>query len=428
MGYNKDLEMENKVKPKIFHLLNVSLPDLSGYSIRSHNILKHQKEYCHIYAITEPAYIQKKTPDNIENILYFRFPPTKGYQLFFNPKIKKIVRKAQILNWYYRTIFKNTLFSLKKLITFYKPDILHVHSSHFYGYYISKIAKKLKIPFIFEVRGFLEDTHVGLGILKQGSLQYNNKKKFRLKIIKKADAVITLGHAMKKELISQGVDKNKIKIVPNGVDIKELHPKPPKISLKEKLSIKNEKTLGYVGSIRRIEGIEILLEAMKVIKKEINDAILLIVGPGDPIYINELKNISKKLKINNCVKFLGPVPNSEIDDYYSILDICIIPRLNIRVNRLVTPLKPLEVMAMGKVLVVSDLPALKELVKSNISGVFFKAENSENLAKKIIHLILNPNQMERLGKSSRQFVKNNFDWHLNIKKYITLYETLLNKT
>ena len=95
---------------------------------------------------------------------------------------------------------------------------------------------------------------------------------------------------MKKELISQGVDKNKIKIVPNGVDTKKLYPKPPKISLKEKLSIKNEKILGYVGSIRRIEGIEILLKAMKVIKKEINDVILLIVGPGDPIYINELKN------------------------------------------------------------------------------------------------------------------------------------------
>ena len=43
MGYNKDLEIENKFKPKILHLLNVSLPDLSGYSIRSHNILKHQK-------------------------------------------------------------------------------------------------------------------------------------------------------------------------------------------------------------------------------------------------------------------------------------------------------------------------------------------------------------------------------------------------
>jgi len=425
MGYNKDLEMENKVKPKIFHLLNVSLPDLSGYSIRSHNILKHQKEYCHIYAITEPAYIQKKTPDNIENILYFRFPPTKGYQLFFNPKIKKIVRKAQILNWYYRTIFKNTLFSLKKLITFYKPDILHVHSSHFYGYYISKIAKKFKIPFIFEVRGFLEDTHVGLGILKQGSLQYNNRKKFRRKIIKKADKIVTLGYNMKEELISQGIERNKIIIVPNGVDTEKLYPKPPQVYLKEKLGIKNEKLLGYIGSIRRIEGIEILLKAMEIIKREIKDVFLLIIGPGDPIYINELKIIAKKLKINNYVKFLGPVPNSEIDDYYSILDICIIPRLNIRVNRLVTPLKPLEVMAMGKVLLVSDLPALKELVKPDLSGELFETENSEDLADKIMKFIINPEETNRLGQSARKYVENNYSWQKIIKKYISLYESLL---
>lgn len=232
---------------------------------------------------------------------------------------------------------------------------------------------------------------------------------------------------MKKDLITQGIDKKKIKIVPNGVDTEVLRPKSPEISLIEKLGIKNEKLLGYIGSIRRIEGIEILLKAMQIIKKERDDVLLLIVGPGDPIYINELKNFAKKLKIINIVKFLGPVLNSEIDDYYSILDICVIPRLNIRVNQLVTPLKPLEVMAMGKVLIVSDLPALKELVKSNVSGVLFKAENSEDLAKKIIHLILNPDQMEKLGKSSREFVKNNFDWHLNVKKYINLYETLINK-
>jgi len=420
------LNSNKTVKPKILHLLNVSLPNLSGYSIRSHNILKHQRKYCHIYAITGPAYIQKKTPDNIENILYFRFLPTKGYHLFFNPKIIKIVKKAQILNWYYRIIFKNTLFSLKKLITFYKPDILHVHSSHFYGYYISKIAKKLNIPFIFEVRGFLEDTHVGLGTLKQGSLQYNNKKKFRLKIIKKADVIITLGRAMKKELISQGVDKYKIKIVPNGVDTKELHPKPPKISLKEKLNIKNEKILGYIGSIRRIEGIEILLKAMKVIKKEINDVILLIVGPGDPIYINELKNISKKLKINNCVKFLGPVPNSEISDYYSIVDICVIPRLNLRVNQLVTPLKPLEVMAMGKVLLVSDLPALRELVKPKISGDVFEVENSQDLSEKILKYLSDEKTMKQIGKTARKYVVDNYDWAKVIKKYIILYKNLLN--
>lgn len=425
MGYNKDLEIENKLKPKIFHLLNVSLPDLSGYSIRSHNILKHQKEYCHIYAITEPAYIQKKTPDNIENILYFRFPPTKGYQLFFNPKIIKIVKKAQILNWYYRIIFKNTLFSLKKLITFYKPDILHVHSSHFYGYYISKIAKKLKIPFIFEVRGFLEDTHVGLGILKKNSLQYNNRKKFRRKIIKKADKIVTLGYTMKEELISQGIERNKIIIVPNGVDTEKLYPKPPLVSLKEKLGIKNEKLLGYIGSIRRIEGIEILLKAMEIIKREIKDVFLLIIGPGDPIYINELKIITKKLKINNYVKFLGPVPNSEIDDYYSILNICIIPRLNIRVNQLVTPLKPLEVMAMGKVLLVSNLPALKELVKPNISGELFETENSEDLADKIMKFIINPEETNRLGQSARKYVENNYSWQKIIKKYISLYESLL---
>ena len=191
------------------------------------------------------------------------------------------------------------------------------------------------------------------------------------------------------------------------------------------MGIKNEKLLGYIGSIRRIEGIEILLKAMEIIEKEIKDVLLLIIGPGNPIYTNELKIIAKKLKINNYVKFLGPVPNSKIDDYYSILDICIIPRLNIRVNQLVTPLKPLEVMAMGKVLLVSDLPALKELVKSDISGELFETENSEDLADKIMKFFINPEEIDRLGQSARKYVENNYSWQKIIKKYISLYESLL---
>ena len=104
------------LKPKIFHLLSVSLPNLSGYSIRSHNILKHQMNYCQVLAITEPNYIQSITPDFIEDVIYLRYPPTKGYHMFFNPSTTKILKKVQISNWYYRQVLRNTLFFLMKLI------------------------------------------------------------------------------------------------------------------------------------------------------------------------------------------------------------------------------------------------------------------------------------------------------------------------
>ncbi len=426
MGYNKDLEIENKFKPKILHLLAISRPDLSGYSIRSHDILKFQKNYYQIYALTEPVYIKKRYPDIIENIPYLRYPPNKGSNIFFNPKIKKLVKKAKFYNSYYNLIFKNALFYLEKIFNSYKPDIIHVHASNFYGHYVSKLIKKIKIPFVFEVRGLIEDTHVGLGILREGSFQYRKSQEIRKRIIKNADVIVTLGNSMKSELIRQGINADKIKIVPNGVNIKKLHPKSPNLSIKEKLGIKNEKLLGYIGSIRRIEGIEVLLKALKIVKKEINNILLLLVGPGDPIYINELKDLAKKFNLHNNIKFIGAVPNSEIEDYYSILDICIIPRLNLRVNQLVTPLKPLEVMAMGKTLIVSNLPALRELVKPGISGDLFQVENVEDLVNKIKKYLFDQNIMDRLGKSAREYVKENYDWRKVITKYNSLYEKLFN--
>lgn len=412
------------LKPKIFHFLSHSLPNLSGYSIRTHDILKFQKIYYRIYAMTEPLYIKKKTPDVIDDILYFRYPPTNGVNLILHPQIIKLVKKAKIYDFYYNFMFKNAFFYLEKIFKTYKPHIIHVHSSYFYGHYISKIVKRYKMPFIFEVRGFIEDTHVGLGILKEGSLQYRKGQEIRKKIMEKADVIVTLGSNMKKELVKQGIDDDKIRIIPNGVDVKKLCPKSPNFSIKQKLGIKNEKLIGYIGSIRRIEGIEILLMALKILKEEINNILLLLIGFGDPIYINELKDLAKKFKILHKIKFIGEVPNSEIENYYSILDICVIPRLNYRVNQIVTPLKPLEVMAMEKTLIASNLPALREIVKPGVSGDLFQVENAEDLANKIKMYLFDKNKMNKLGKSAREYVINNFDWSEVIKKYKSLYENL----
>ena len=426
MAIKCNLNLSNESKLKILHLLTISLPKLAGYSIRTHNILKYQSDYCFPFALTEPDFLPKKTPDIIDNIIYYRHPPTSAYNCFFNQRIKKMTRKLKINKWYYRTLFRKNLFFLKKLLNFYPADIIHVQSSTFYGTFGGLIAKKLKIPFIFEVRGFVEDTHIGLGILKEGSFQYNNRKRARLKIIKKADVIVTLSYPMKKELISQGIEDNKIKIIPNGVNIEKFLPKSQYISLKHKLGLKNEKILGYIGSIRRIEGIEILLQAIKIIKQKVKDITLLIIDPGDPIYIKELRTITEKLDIKNNIKFIGSVPNNEIDDYYSIVDICIIPRLNLRVNQFVTPLKPLEAMAMGKLLITSDLPALRELVKPKISGELFEAENYKELAEKLLFYLNNQEMINKIGKKARDYVVTHYSWNNIIKKYLSLYNSLTN--
>lgn len=414
------------LKPNILHILNISLPNISGYSIRSHFILKHQKNFVHPFALTHPEIFRKKEPDIIENIIYFRFPPDLGYTLFFKPRIFQRLKVANFYKWFYYHLLKTSQIYLQKLVKTQKIELIHAHSIGDFSKYVEKIAKNYKLPYIYEVRGFLEDTRVGLGILKEKSRSYMKRQKKITSLIKKADLIITLGKSMKEELINQGIREDLIKIVPNGVDTISLCPKPPNINLKQKLGINKKYIIGYIGSVRRIEGIEVLIKAMKILIRKNISVHLLIIGIYNLSYYKELKKISKKLGIEKDISFIGSVPHSKIREYYSFIDIIVIPRKNIRVNRLVTPLKPLEGMAMGKVVLTSDLPALRELVKPNISGDLFESGNYVGLANKLIYYISNPEARDNLGKKAREFVEKNFTWSTIIKKYISIYNQLLN--
>ncbi|MFX0134344.1 MAG: glycosyltransferase family 4 protein [Candidatus Hodarchaeota archaeon] len=416
----------NNSKPKILHILYASLPYISGYSIRSHFILKHQKNFVHPFALTNPEFFRKKEPDIIENITYFRFPPDLGYTLFFKPRTFQRIKVANFYKWFYYHLLKTSLIYLQKVVEIKKIELIHAHSIGDFSKYVEKIAKNYKLPYIYEIRGFLEDTRVGLGILKEKSRSYMKRQKKITSLIKKVDLIITLGKSMKEELINRGIREDLIKIVPNGVDTIYLCPKPPNINLKQKLGINKKYIIGYIGSVRRIEGIEVLIKAMKILIRKNISVHLLIIGRYNLSYYKELKIISKKLGIEKDISFIGSVPHSKIREYYSFIDIIVIPRKNIRVNRLVTPLKPLEGMAMGKVVLTSDLPALRELVKPNISGDLFESGNYEGLANKLIYYISNSEARDNLGKKAREFVENNFAWSTIIKKYISIYNQLLN--
>lgn len=412
-------------KLNIAHLISTSLPLLSGYSIRTHYLLKFQKKYVNPYAITEPNSIRSQSPHIIDNITYFHNNPNLFFDLIYKQQLSKKLRIVNVYDWFYNSVFDLTTSYLKNYFNLIKPNIIHIHSSPLFGKYGGNLAIKSNIPFIFEIRGFVEDTHVGLGNIKKGSLKYKKQQKERIEIAKKADALVTLGLNMKEELVRQGIEKDKIELVPNAVDVNLFHPIPPIRQLKEKFSKPEDFLIGYVGSVRRIEGIEVLIKALKFVKEAINNVKLLIIGPGNPIYYNDLKFLAKKLSLEKEVIFVGKVPNIEIPNYYSILDMCVIPRLDLRVNRLVTPLKPLEVMAMEKFLLVSNLPALKELVRPKISGDFFKAGNYENLADKILYYLNHPDQLESIAKKARNYVKLNYSWSKIILKYISLYEKLI---
>ncbi|KKL89363.1 hypothetical protein LCGC14_1915430, partial [marine sediment metagenome] len=291
-----------------------------------------------------------------------------------------------------------------------------------------KVAHKNKIPFVYEVRGLWEDTDVILGLYKENDSNYLEIRQQETDLMKKADAVITLGNLMKKELINRGIEKKKLYVIPNAVDIDSFQPIPSDMQLKKTFEIENEHIIAYIGSIREIEGIETLIKAIFVVRNELKDIKLLLVGGYDRRYYLKLHNLIKKLSLDQVVLFTGTVPPSEIKRYYSIVDIIGIPRINSRLNRIVTPLKQFEAMAMKKVVIASDLPALREMIKPGISGDLFEPENMNDLADKIIYYLLNERISEKLGVTAKEYVQINHDWDKIAINYRKIYMELLEES
>lgn len=421
LGYDTKLD----IKLNILHLFKTSYPSISGYTVRSHFILTKQKSFSNPIGLVDPYFIKKRKLDVIQGNIYYRYPPDLKLRLFNNRNFSHIPFLERISQIVYLTILKTPMSLLRSIVKQKKIDLIHGHTYAIFSNFGEKAAREAKIPFVYEVRGFWEDSRVGVGRLEEFGYQYMKTRRSETKLMKKADAVITLGEMMKKEIISRGLDKKKVFVIPNGVDTQKFKPIPPDIDLKEKLKLKNKKIVAYIGSIQKFEGIDTLIRAIAQVKKEFDNIVLILIGSSFKLYKQELINLSRKLRIKNSVHFIGRIPTTIIKNYYSIVDIIVIPRKNIRVCRLVPPLKQLEAMAMKKVVIASDLPALRENIKPSISGDVFEAGNHKELAQKILKYLYDETLVTNLSKTARNYVQKHHDWNTIIKKYISLYHKLL---
>ena len=149
----------------------------------------------------------------------------------------------------------------------------------------------------------------------------------------------------------------------------------------------------------------------------------MLVGAGDEI--QRLKNLVDKFAIQDKVIFCGIVPHKDVMDYYSVIDIFIYPRVDARVNHMVTPLKPLEAMSMGKAVLASDVGGMKELINHERTGLLFRRNDKNDFVKKCLELLGDNNLRVRLGENARDWIKSNRDWSQIVKGYTQVYERCL---
>ena len=396
---------------RILHVLDHSLPTHSGYTFRTRALMKAQVakgwEVAGVTGVRHP----EPGPDGetVDGLTFYRTLPIAPAMPVINEwrEIDALARRVEALarEW--------------------KPDVLHAHSPVLDGLAALRVGKKLGIPVIYEIRAFWEDASVGNGTGREGSLRYRLTKLLETRAVKAADAVAVICEGLRGDLIARGIDPAKITVSPNGVDLDLFGDPPPRDdALADTLGIAaDDAVIGYIGSFYDYEGIDDLIAAMPALVAAQPKAQLLLVGGGPMETV--LKTQAAASPAARQIHFVGRVPHDQVERYYSLIDILAYPRKKMRLTDLVTPLKPLEAMAQGKLVAASDVGGHRELIEDGQTGTLFAPDSPSAIADALSKLLDNRSMWAERRRIARIFVETHRNWSSNILRYEPVYQQLL---
>ena len=398
---------------KILHILDHSIPLHSGYTFRTRSILKQQRvlgwETEHVTSGKHTA--ESPPTETVEEFLFYRTPLTSS-----------VLDKLPLFNQL--AIINQLTKRVGEVIEETKPDILHAHSPALTGIAALRAGRKYGIPVVYECRGFWEDAAVDHGTCKEDGVRYKLTRALETYVFKNADAVTTICEGLRKDITARGIPNSKITVIPNAVDIDTFSVITERdAALNDELHLQGKTVLGFIGSFYAYEGLLLLLDALPDMICVNPDIRLLLVGGGPQ---NELIHEKiKALDLQDTVITTGRVPHTVVQSYYSLVDIFIYPRLAMRLTELVTPLKPLEAMAQGKLVVASDVGGHKELIEDGVTGRLFKAGDPMDLARVVLDMLAQQNDWPAYKQQGRKYVEEQRNWPVSVGQYQHVYPKIL---
>ncbi len=397
---------------RVLHILDHSLPLHSGYAFRTRAIMAAQlAQGLEVRGITGLRHAAEGAAvESIDGLTFHRTPGTAG-----GPAGMREWREIHALAQ-----------AVVRLARDWRPDLLHAHSPALSGMAGLKAARALELPLVYEIRAFWEDAAVGNGTGSEGSLRYRLTRQLENRVIAGADAVMTICHGLRDDLLTRGVPAGRIGVMPNGVDLTLFGNPPPRDdALARELRLGSGPVIGFIGSFYDYEGLDDLVAAMPDLLCQHPGARLLLVG-GGPME-TALKAQAEASPVAFAIRFVGRVPHEQVERYYSLCDVMTYPRKRSRLTDLVTPLKPLEAMAQGRIVAASDVGGHRELITDGLTGVLFPADDPPACAAALARLLSRSSEWPAMRDSARAHVAANHDWAGNVRRYRDVYQALLER-
>ena len=398
---------------RVLHVLDHSIPLHSGYTFRTASILREQRalgwETFHVTGAKHQGGndLLEETAD--------------GLHFYRTPRSTSALAKMPVLNQL--EVIRGLEKRLTEIIPKIKPDVLHAHSPCLNAIAALRAGRKFGIPVVYEVRAFWEDAAVDHGTSTENGLRYKLTRGLETYALKRADAVTTICEGLRGDIVARGIPASKVTVIPNAVDIDKFAVGgQADMDLKRKLGLEHNRLIGFIGSFYAYEGLDVLLRAVPALSQRHPDLRVLLVG-GGPQDAN-LRQQAKDLGIADKVVFTGRVPHDQVQKYYDLLDVLVYPRMSMRLTDLVTPLKPLEAMAQGRILAASSVGGHRELIADGKTGVLFAPDDPASLAAKVGDLLDAQVLWPALRSAGRAYVETERNWPVSVARYKNIYGSI----
>jgi PEP-CTERM/exosortase A-associated glycosyltransferase len=400
---------------RVLHVLDHSIPLQSGYSFRTRAILRGQRALgWQTFHLTSPKHtVPGGAVDDIDGLRFYRTRWVPGRLTKLSPLRESALMRA-------------TARRLAEVVSEVQPDVLHVHSPILNAFPALWVGRR-RIPVIYEVRAFWEDAAVDLGTSRSDGLRYRTTRALETWVLRRADHVTTICEGLKRDIVARGIPDEHVTVIPNAVDVDEFpYGAVPDAELKNRLGLAGAVVIGFVGSFYAYEGLDMLLAAFPRIAVNAADVRVLLVGGGPEEA--RLRSLAQSMGLGDKVVFTGRIPHAEIPRYYGIVDLLIYPRRPMRLTELVTPLKPLEAMALGRVVVASDVGGHRELIRHGETGVLFPAGDVTALGDAVVALLGERDRWPELRRRGRRFVESERTWTASVAHYEPILRRLVART
>ncbi|MHA0318162.1 TIGR04063 family PEP-CTERM/XrtA system glycosyltransferase [Sphingomonas melonis] len=393
---------------RILHVLDHGLPLQSGYTFRTRAILKAQEARdWQVAAVTGPRHgVAPDAVESVDGLTFYRTQATrKGGVLGEVGGLAAFARR------------------IDAAVDAFRPDILHAHSPVLDAIAALRVARARRLPLVYEIRAFWEDAAVGNGTGTEESAKYRVTRAMESWAVQRADAVSVICEGLRGDLIARGVAADKIVVSPNGVDLTLFgEPVARDPALAASLGLEDAETIGFIGSFYDYEGLDDLIAAMPALVTARPKARLLLVG-GGPMEA-ALRAQAAASPAADAIRFVGRVPHTEVERYYALVDVLAYPRKRMRLTDLVTPLKPLEAMAQGKLVAASDVGGHRELIRDGDTGTLFAPDDPAAIAIALAGLLADRSGWDARRARARAFVEAERNWSSNIRRYDPVYQRL----